>query len=68
MILIVFIPLLCFILWQLHQDYYAFNIPLFHFMNGIPPHSDWLWQNITFLGDGLPVFVLLVFFCRKHAH
>lgn len=68
MILIVFIPLLCFILWQLHQDYYAFNIPLFHFMNGIAPHSDWLWQNITFLGDGLPVFVLLVFFCRKHAH
>lgn len=68
MILIVFIPLLCFILWQLHQDYYAFNIPLFHFMNGIPPHSDWLWQNITFMGDGLPIFVLLVFFCRKHAH
>ena len=68
MILIVFIPVLCFILWQMHQDYYAFNVPLFHFINGMPPHSDWLWQNITFLGDGLPMFVLLVFFCRKHAH
>ena len=68
MIFIVFIPVLCFILWQLQQDYYSFNIPLFHFINGMPPHSEWFWQNITFLGDGMPMFVLLVFFCRKHAH
>ncbi len=50
------------------QNYYAFNLPLFELVNGYAPHWDWFWENVTFLGDGLPAAVLLIFFCRRHAH
>ncbi|MBX9705392.1 MAG: phosphatase PAP2 family protein, partial [Gammaproteobacteria bacterium] len=39
---------------------------MFKFINGSGVGYDWLWQNITFLGDGLPAFVLLVFFSRRY--
>jgi membrane-associated phospholipid phosphatase len=68
------VPLAAFVLYQLlwspeqlAQYYYALNQPLFQFINGLPLGPDWLWQNITFMGDGLPVFVLLIFFSRKNA-
>lgn len=69
MALIFVIPLLCVLCWQLWQHgYYGFNVPLFQFINSTAPHSDWLWQNITFLGDGLPAAALLIFCCRRNAH
>ncbi len=37
-------------------------------INGMPPHSDWFWQYITFMGDGLRIMVLWYFFCRHNAH
>ncbi|HEY8940486.1 MAG TPA: phosphatase PAP2 family protein [Cellvibrio sp.] len=65
MVLLVFIPVLLFMGFQLYENYYANNIMLFQFINGLTPGPDWLWQNITFLGDGLPAFIVLVFFLRK---
>lgn len=53
---------------QVAQNYYAFNMPLFELINGYAPHWDWFWENVTFLGDGLPAAVLLIFFCRRNAH
>jgi len=65
MVLIVFIPLLAILLVQASQNYYALNTGIFLAVNHWTLGPDWLWQNITFLGDGLPAFVLLVFFCRR---
>lgn len=68
MIWIVLVPAFYYLLWLISQDYYAFNIPLFHFINANAPHWEWFWQNVTFLGDGLPAAALLIFFCRRNAH
>lgn len=65
MVLLVFIPVLFFMGFQLYENYYTSNILLFQFINGLTLGPDWLWQNITFLGDGLPAFIVLVFFMRK---
>jgi membrane-associated phospholipid phosphatase len=74
MVWILCLPLFAFVIYQLStngeqfaQAYYAFNQPLFQFINGLPLGPEWLWQCITFMGDGLPVFVVLVFFSRKNA-
>lgn len=63
-----YIPIFCILAWELIHHYYAINTPLFLMINGMPPHSDWFWQNITFMGDGLTAYVLLIFFCRHTAH
>lgn len=52
---------------ELVQHYYVLNTPLFMWMNGNNLGAEWLWQSITFMGDGLPAYVLLIFFCRKNA-
>jgi membrane-associated phospholipid phosphatase len=62
------IPLIIFSISELLQHYYAFNTPLFMFINGSHLGEDWLWQQITFMGDGLPAYLLMVFFCRKNAY
>ena len=74
MLWILCVPLAFFIIYQsiaapeqFSQAYYALNQPLFQFINSLPLGPEWLWQNITFMGDGLPVFVLLIFFSRKNA-
>ncbi|WP_445114635.1 phosphatase PAP2 family protein [Acinetobacter sp. WZC-1] len=67
-LLFLLVPVLCILGWELIHHYYEINTPLFLLINGMPPHNDWLWQNISFLGDGLPAYVLLIFFCRKNAH
>ncbi len=66
MILIVFIPLLAMLLVKTCQDYYGVNTPIFLAINHWNLGPDWLWANITFLGDGMPAFVLLAFFCRRN--
>ncbi|MCV2443412.1 phosphatase PAP2 family protein [Acinetobacter bereziniae] len=68
MILFFIVPIFCVLAWELIHHYYAINTPLFLMINGMPPHSDWFWQNITFMGDGLTAYVLLIFFCRHNAH
>ena len=68
MILYFIVPLFCILVWELIHHYYAINTPLFLIINGMPPHSNWFWQNITFMGDGLSAYVLLIFFCRHNAH
>ena len=68
MILYFIVPLFCILVWELIHHYYAINTPLFLMINGMPPHSNWFWQNITFMGDGLSAYVLLIFFCRHNAH
>ncbi len=67
MILLVFVPLLAILLVKLSQDYYGVNTPIFLAVNHWNLGPDWLWANITFLGDGMPAFVLLAFCCRKNA-
>ena len=74
MVWILCFPVVLFILYQsiaapeqFAQAYYALNLPLFQFINGQALGPEWLWQSITFMGDGLPVFVLLIFFSRKNA-
>ncbi len=66
MLLFLAAPLIVFFGVQLVLNYYDCNIPLFQFINGANLGPDWLWQNITFLGDSLPGFVLLIFFIRRH--
>ena len=68
MLRILSIPVIGFCFFQLLQHYYAFNTPLFMFINGSHLGPDWLWQSITFMGDGLPAYVLMIFFCRKNAY
>lgn len=68
MILFFIVPIFCILAWELIHHYYAINTPLFLMINGMPPHSDWFWQNITFMGDGLTAYVMLIFFCRHNAH
>lgn len=68
MILLFIIPILCILAWEMFDHYYAINTPLFLMINGMPPHSDWFWQNITFMGDALFAYVLLIFFSRNNAH
>lgn len=67
MLLILCLPLIGYCLVQLMQHYYAFNTPLFMFINGSNIGPEWLWQDITFLGDGLPAYVLMIFLCRNNA-
>lgn len=67
MLLILCLPLIGYCLVQLMQHYYAFNTPLFLFINGSNIGPEWLWQDITFLGDGLPAYVLMIFLCRHNA-
>jgi membrane-associated phospholipid phosphatase len=67
MLLILCLPMIGFCLVKLMQHYYAFNTPLFMFINGSSVGPEWLWQDITFLGDGLPAYVIMIFLCRNNA-
>lgn len=67
MLLLLCVPLIGFCAIQLMHHYYAFNTPLFMFINGSNIGPEWLWQDITFLGDGLPAYVIMIFMCRNNA-
>lgn len=67
MLILVFIPLLVVVSAWAYQDYQTLNTPSFLLINHLQLGPDWLWANITFMGDTLPCYLLLVFFCRRDA-
>lgn len=67
MIFILLLPLFIYLSIQIFANYYAVNLPVFQFINSLPIGTDFFWQNLTFLGDGLPAFVILLLFSRENA-